>query len=153
MPARLIAIDLDGTLFAPGGTVSAANVRAVEAARAAGHRVVLATGRSWLESREAREALAEAGRRVAAIAAIHEVLAQEPGDRIDFDVVIDRILAVERDLAVAYSAGVTIVREGSIGVIDTEVATPLAMAVSEIVHNAVEHAHASAITVSPSRVE
>ncbi|MGA1502595.1 MAG: histidine kinase N-terminal domain-containing protein, partial [Candidatus Nanopelagicales bacterium] len=60
---------------------------------------------------EAREALAEAGRRVAAIAAIHEVLAQEPGDRIDFDVVIDRILAVERDLAVAYSAGVTIVRE------------------------------------------
>ena len=58
MPARLIAIDLDGTLFAPGGTVSAANVRAVEAARAAGHRVVLATGRSWLESREAREALA-----------------------------------------------------------------------------------------------
>lgn len=58
MPARLIAIDLDGTLFAPGGTVSAANARAVEAARAAGHRVVLATGRSWLESREAREALA-----------------------------------------------------------------------------------------------
>ena len=57
MPARLIAIDLDGTLFAPGGTVSAANVRAVEAAHAAGHRVVLATGRSWLESREAREAL------------------------------------------------------------------------------------------------
>jgi two-component sensor histidine kinase len=102
---------------------------------------------------EAREALAEAGRRVAAIAAIHEVLAQEPGDRIDFDVVIDRILAVERDLAVAYSAGVTIVREGSIGVIDTEVATPLAMAVSEIVHNAVEHAHASVITVSPSRGE
>jgi two-component sensor histidine kinase/PAS domain-containing protein len=100
---------------------------------------------------EAREALAEAGRRVAAIAAIHEVLAQEPGDRID--VVIDRILAVERDLAVAYSAGVTIVREGSIGVIDTEVATPLAMAVSEIVHNAVEHAHASVITVSPSRGE
>lgn len=58
MNARLIAIDLDGTLFAPGGTVSAANVRAVEAARAAGHRVVIATGRSWLESREARDALA-----------------------------------------------------------------------------------------------
>jgi hydroxymethylpyrimidine pyrophosphatase-like HAD family hydrolase len=59
MNARLIAIDLDGTLFAPGGTVSAANVRAIEAARTAGHRVVIATGRSWLESREAREALAK----------------------------------------------------------------------------------------------
>lgn len=58
MPARLCAIDLDGTLLSPGGAVSAANVRAVAAARAAGHRVVIATGRSWLESREAREALA-----------------------------------------------------------------------------------------------
>jgi two-component sensor histidine kinase len=100
---------------------------------------------------EAREALAEAERRVAAIAAIHEVLAQEPGDRIDFDAVIDRILAVERDLAPAYSPGLAIARSGSIGMVDTEVASPLAMAVSEIVHNAVEHAAASEIIVRPSR--
>lgn len=59
MRQRLIAIDLDGTLFGPGGGVSAANVRAVHAARAVGHRVVIATGRSWRESLEAREALAE----------------------------------------------------------------------------------------------
>jgi len=54
---RLFAIDLDGTLYGRGGTVSSANVRAIAAARAAGHRVVVATGRSWLESREARHAL------------------------------------------------------------------------------------------------
>lgn len=54
---RLFAIDLDGTLYGRGGTVSAANVRAIAAARSAGHRVVIATGRSWLESREARLAL------------------------------------------------------------------------------------------------
>lgn len=54
---RLIAIDLDGTLYGRGGAVSSANVRAIAAARAAGHRVVIATGRSWLESREARRAL------------------------------------------------------------------------------------------------
>ena len=100
---------------------------------------------------EAREALAEAGRRVAAIAAIHEVLAQEPGDRIDFDAVLDRILAVERDLAAAFSPGVEISRQGSVGTVDTEIATPLAMAVSEIVHNAVEHAAATLISVMPTR--
>ncbi len=104
-----------------------------------------------VQADEAREALAEAGRRVAAIAAIHEVLAQEPGDRIDFDAVVDRILAVERDLAGAYAPGVTIAREGSIGVVATELASPLAMAVSELLHNAVEHAGASSITVTPSR--
>jgi len=104
-----------------------------------------------VQAHEAREALAEAGRRVAAIAAIHEVLAQEPGDSIDFDSVLDRILAVERDLAAAYAPGVVITREGSLGAIDTETATPLAMAVSELVHNAVEHASASAITVTPTR--
>ena len=104
-----------------------------------------------VEADEAREALAEAGRRVAAIAAIHEVLAQEPGDRIDFDAVVDRIVAVERDLAAAYSPGVTITREGSMGDVATEVASPLAMAVSELLHNAVEHARATSIRVIPSR--
>ncbi|MGA1018836.1 MAG: HAD hydrolase family protein [Phycisphaerales bacterium] len=54
---RLIAIDLDGTPYGRGGAGAAANGRAIAAARAAGHRVVIATGRSWLESREARAAL------------------------------------------------------------------------------------------------
>lgn len=104
-----------------------------------------------VQAEEAREALAEAGRRVAAIAAIHEVLAQEPGDRIDFDAVLDRVIAVERDLAPAYAPGVQIERRGSLGVIDTDVASPLAMAISEAVHNAVEHATADAIIVEPLR--
>ena len=104
-----------------------------------------------VEAEEAKEALAEAGRRVAAIAAIHEVLAQEPGDRIDFDAVLDRILVVERDLAAAYSPGLAIEREGEIGVVDTEIASPLAMAVSELVHNAVEHAGASTVVIAPRR--
>lgn len=101
---------------------------------------------------EARAALAEAGRRVAAIAAIHEILAQDPGDRIDFDAVLDRIIVLERDLAPAFGSAVLLSRSGSVGIIDTEVASPLAMAVSELVHNAVEHAHAAAIVVAPSRV-
>ncbi|MFC5848004.1 HAD family hydrolase [Deinococcus petrolearius] len=43
---RLIAIDLDGTLLGDDNRVSAGNVAAVRAAQAAGHLVVIATGRS-----------------------------------------------------------------------------------------------------------
>ena len=104
-----------------------------------------------VQAEEAREALAEAGRRVASIAAIHEVLAQDPGDHIDFDAVLDRLLSVERDLASAYAPGVEIIRQGSLGMVATDAASPLAMAVSELVHNAVEHAGAHTICVEPSR--
>ncbi len=63
MPANydLIAIDLDGTLLSPDGTVSAANVAALADARRAGLRVTICTGRGlvecdhvldWVEQRE-----------------------------------------------------------------------------------------------------
>ncbi len=101
-----------------------------------------------VDAEEARQALAEAGRRVSAIAAVHEILAQDPGESIDFDAVVDRLLVLARDLAPAFGSGVmAIAREGSIGEISTDVASPLAMAVSELVHNAVEHAGASQVRV------
>jgi len=46
----LLALDLDGTLFHPLGRVSDVNRAAVERARAAGIQVVVATGRSHIES-------------------------------------------------------------------------------------------------------
>lgn len=54
---RLLVVDLDGTLLNRKGTVSAGNVAAVRRAQAAGIEVVVATGRSWLESRTALDAL------------------------------------------------------------------------------------------------
>ncbi|MEM9166009.1 MAG: HAD-IIB family hydrolase [Planctomycetota bacterium] len=53
----LIAIDLDGTLLAPGGRVPDANIRAVRRAIDAGYAVSVCTGRSWAESRFALEAI------------------------------------------------------------------------------------------------
>ena len=50
MKYRLIAIDLDGTLFGPDHAVSPANVDAIAAAQAAGALVVPCTGRGWIES-------------------------------------------------------------------------------------------------------
>ncbi len=47
---KLIALDLDGTLLDPAGQITAASRQAIAAARAAGVRVVLATGRSIQEA-------------------------------------------------------------------------------------------------------
>ena len=46
----LIALDLDGTFLDPAGEISPASLEAVQAARAAGVKVVLSTGRSGWEA-------------------------------------------------------------------------------------------------------
>jgi two-component sensor histidine kinase len=87
---------------------------------------------------EAREALEESVRRVSSIAVVHETLTGTLDEAVSFDEVADRVLAM-----VAEVAGATVVvrRVGSFGVLPAEVATPLAMALSELVHNAVEHGY------------
>ena len=97
---------------------------------------------------QAREALAEAELRVAAIAVVHDSLSGQDGEQVDFDEVADRVVALVRDLAPAFAHGVPmprIVRRGSWGCLPADVATPLAMAASELLHNAVEHAAAASI--------
>lgn len=49
MRYRLLALDLDGTLFNPESVVSPQNVAAVDRARGAGMRVIVCTGRGLLE--------------------------------------------------------------------------------------------------------
>ncbi|MDO8309377.1 MAG: sensor histidine kinase [Actinomycetota bacterium] len=105
-------------------------------------------------SPEARDALAEAELRVAAIAVVHESLSAEEGERVDFDPVVDRIIALVGDLAPAYSppdSAPALVREGSWGTLPGELATSLAMVASELLHNAVEHAQARRIVVELDR--
>lgn len=59
MPAyRMIAIDLDGTLLAPDGTVSPRSKAAVQRALRAGLLVCFATGRNWTESQTVLDAVA-----------------------------------------------------------------------------------------------
>ncbi len=58
---RMLVVDLDGTLLDARGVVSAKNVDAVARVEAAGIEVVVATGRSWLESRGALEAIGHRG--------------------------------------------------------------------------------------------
>lgn len=58
MAFRMIAIDLDGTLLSPDGTVSSRNKAAIHRALEAGLLVCFATGRNWTESQTVLDAVA-----------------------------------------------------------------------------------------------
>jgi two-component sensor histidine kinase len=88
---------------------------------------------------EAQEALAEAVRRVGSIAIVHETLSESFDEHVDFDDVADRVAAMVADVSTVATA-VEIRRTGSFGVLDSDQATPLAMVLTELMQNSVEHA-------------
>ncbi|MFI2754604.1 sensor histidine kinase [Cellulomonas sp. P22] len=87
---------------------------------------------------EAREALDEAMRRVATIALVHETLSQTLDESVPFDDLVGRSLRLAADVASAGSSVRTVV-SGSFGLVPAEDATALALVLTELVTNAVEH--------------
>ncbi|WP_431781166.1 PAS domain-containing sensor histidine kinase [Streptomyces chumphonensis] len=86
----------------------------------------------------AREALEEAVRRVGSIAIVHETLSQNLDERVDFDEIADRVLAMVAEIA---PGKVTGRRTGRFGILPAEVATPLSMVLTEVLQNALEHGY------------
>ena len=89
-----------------------------------------------VEDPTAAAALAEAVRRVASIAIVHETLASSSAERVAFDEVFDRIVHNAIELS---SRPIDIRIEGRFEEFDSQVATPLALVVTELIHNAIEH--------------
>ena len=90
------------------------------------------------DSNEVRSALEEAQLRIAAIATVHEILAHEPGTSVDFDEVVERLILMVRDMTRGMRQG-TIRKAGTFGTLRSEQATALAMVLTELIGNAVEH--------------
>ena len=88
---------------------------------------------------EARESLNQAMRRVAAIAVVHDTLSEGLNQNVDFDNVFDRVLLLIAEVASTHNTKVHPKSSGSFGVLPSEYATPLALALTELVTNAVEH--------------
>ena len=88
---------------------------------------------------ETRIALGEAERRVRSIAVVHEVLSREPGEEVVFDEIVRSLVLLVEDTVLALHP-VEIVVNGNLGVLSTDLATPLAVALAELLTNAVEHA-------------
>ena len=88
---------------------------------------------------ETRTALLEAERRVRSIAVVHEVLSREPGEEVVFDEIVRSLVLLVEDTVLALHP-VEIVVNGELGVLSTDLATPLAVVLAELLTNAVEHA-------------
>ena len=99
---------------------------------------------------ETRSALAEAQLRISAIAVVHAALATEPGEMVSVDSMVDVLINLVRDVGEGETSP-RIERHGDAGTLSAEIATPLAMVVSELLHNAIEHAEAKNIDVRMQR--
>ncbi|MCD4526162.1 sensor histidine kinase [Nocardioides sp. cx-173] len=91
-------------------------------------------------SEEAKLALEEAVRRVGSIAIVHETLSQAVEENVAFDEIADRLGAMVADVG-SQGGRVQVRREGTFGVLPSESATALAMALTELLQNAVEHGY------------
>jgi two-component sensor histidine kinase/PAS domain-containing protein len=123
-----------------------------------------------LDEPQGKAALHEAVRRVGSIAIVHETLSQTLEERVEFDEIADRVLAMVVDFSMAGSAAGSVTgvpdgaaggvaglsgfsgparqirarRVGSFGVLGAQIATPLAMVLTELLQNAFEHGLAGA---------
>ncbi|HEX2293700.1 MAG TPA: sensor histidine kinase [Actinomycetota bacterium] len=93
-----------------------------------------------LGSAEARAALTESVLRVGSIALVHETLSEEPGDVAEFGEVARRIARMVGEGLVLPERCVRIDVDGAAGPLGADLATPLAVVLTELLQNAVEHA-------------
>ncbi len=110
--------------------------------------------RRRIEDQPARVALAEAERRIRAIAVVHEILSREAGDQVPFDEIVHHLVRMAHESSVG--AGDIAVRvDGELGEMPAEMATPLSVVLAELLQNAVEHAFGpdKASTAEPARID
>ncbi len=91
-----------------------------------------------MDSETARSALDEAVRRVGSIAVVHEILSTSLEEDVAFDDVADRLTQMVVEVS---GTGLRLRRSGSFGRLGSEVATALAMVLTELLQNAVEHGY------------
>jgi two-component sensor histidine kinase len=94
-----------------------------------------------LSAPEARIALEEAVRRVGSIAIVHETLSHAPEEVVDFDDIAGRVAMMAGEVS-APEARVTPRLQGQFGMLPAAIATPLALVLTELMQNALQHGFA-----------
>jgi two-component system, sensor histidine kinase PdtaS len=93
-----------------------------------------------LRSTEAQEAIKESERRIRSIAIVHETLSRDAADIVDFADIIGPLVRVVEETVSTPELRLHFDVEGDAGWLPGEVATPLAVALNELMQNAVDHA-------------
>lgn len=94
-----------------------------------------------MQTDEGREALQESVRRIGSIALVHETLSEDSRQRVTFDVVARRLADIVGAGLSDPSRTVTTLIEGRAGELSPQLASPLALVLSELLQNALEHAY------------
>ncbi len=95
-----------------------------------------------VEDGPARLVLDEGERRIRAIARVHDVLSREVGEQVAFEEIVPELLRMGEEAASAVGRHVQFAVEGDPGVVSAQVATPLALVLTELLQNAGQHAFA-----------
>ena len=106
------------------------------------------------DSAEVKDALEQAIRRVSSIALVHNTLAEGISEEVNFDEVFASSMRLVKELASGDSKNVKLLIEGKFGKLDSEIATPLAVTLTELVTNAATHglgAHGGLIAINTKR--
>jgi len=90
---------------------------------------------------EVKKSLDEADRRISTIAIVHETLSQANEEKVDFDEILQKIVLMLNELntGLGQKQKSAFMVQGSIGYLNSEIATALAMALVEVLQNALEH--------------
>jgi two-component system, sensor histidine kinase PdtaS len=94
-----------------------------------------------LESAEARQAIEDAVARIRSIALVHETLSSTTGasQEVDFDEIVRPLVRLVEEGLLSPDRHVRMIVEGEAGALRAEVATPLAVVLTELLQNAVRH--------------
>ena len=98
-----------------------------------------------IDDPSAAAALDEAVRRIASIALVHETLSNSDETTVAFDEVLTSLVTHSLELSPRMNQ-LNIERIGKIGSLETRLATPLSLVVTELIHNALEHGLATSGT-------
>lgn len=91
------------------------------------------------ENPEVKDALEQAIRRISAIALVHNTLAEGFTEEVNFDEVFASSMRLVGELASEKSNTLKVRIEGKFGKMNSDLATPLALALTELVTNAATH--------------
>ena len=92
-----------------------------------------------LESPEAKAAIEESVRRIRSIALVHETLSRETGDDVQFNDIVRPLVRMVEESLISPERPVRVTVEGDAGKLPARVATPLAVVLTELLQNAVDH--------------
>jgi two-component sensor histidine kinase len=94
-----------------------------------------------LASPEAKGAIEESVRRIRSIALVHETLSRETGDDVMFNDIVRPLVRMVEESLLSPERPVHVVVDGDAGKLPARIATPLAVVLTELLQNAVDHGY------------